>query len=202
MAERTLILKELKKINFKLNIIRGEVTLGTIDNAILALLLMIVSISVAMILLGISTSLASPAFLIVAFVSLMLLWVISQLILNFINSIFFEKRRFSNKIFVIAVTISFLVFLILLILLPYLLEQISPRMYPLSWGAYLSLLILVYGIPILLWIKITPKIKSFFLRRFAPIFLEKISWMDRNDRRKELSSLGITYKELKILAKQ
>lgn len=194
------ILNYLKKINYKLNLVREEVVLGTMDNTILALFLLILSLSISVVILGLSNQITSPIFLMAAFFGILLFWFISQAMVGFVDSIFFEERRFNNKINVITLTLAFLVFLILVVALPFFLIKLFPQLYPLEKPALGILIVIVYGTPILFWILIRPKIKKFFLRRFGGLFFEAIKKMKKDDQKKVLKEFEVSYKGLKTIA--
>lgn len=190
---------EFKEINYKLNLLREEVTLSSMDNVILALTILVISTAIAILFFGFSSELTSPVVIILMLMSLMVILVISQSFLGFVNSIFFEEGRFSNKINFLAILLSFILFLVLLLLIPYFLIKTFPEIYPLK-GFYFYLLVgVVYGIPIFFWFLIRSKIRKFYLRKFANLFYEKIHKLDKEQRQKSLDQLDITYKDLKKL---
>lgn len=192
--------KEFGKINYKLNLLREEINLSSMDNVILALTLLLISTLIATIFFGFSSKLASPIVLFIAFIACMFLLFIFQIFFVFVDSMFFEERRFSNKINFIGVLLSFLLFLVLLILIPYVLVKLLPEYYPYKGLSFYILIFLVYGIPVFFWFFIRPKIRNFYLRKCANLFYEIIQKMNKEQRAKSLKKLKISYKELKRLA--
>ncbi len=193
------IKSEFKRINYKLNLIREEVNLSSMDNVILTLTLLLISTLIAIILFGFSVEFGSPTIILSVFISCMFLLFIFQTFFAFISSIFFEGNRFSNKIYFISILLSFLLFLVLLILIPYFLGKLFPT-YSFNEGLSFYILIsIIYGLPLIFYFFIKSKIRNFYLRRYANLFYEIIQRMNKEQRNKILKKLKITYKELKVL---
>jgi hypothetical protein len=192
----------------KMNMLQQEVIVGTWDNVILALTLFIIGIGITLILTGFSKLFPlSPNWLLITLISLMTILFILQIFSLFLDSIFSKKNRFTNKSKFISFILSFFIFLILVVGLPYLLSLIlKPNIYTLSFktgsfGFYL-LAILIYGIPILFWIKTYQKIKEFFKRNCPTLILRGVLSLKGQDREKLLKHWNTTLLELRKIDRE
>lgn len=185
----------------RINEIQQEVTVSTWDNVLLALTLFILGAGITLIITGLSK--LTPIWFLIILISFMFLWFILQNFILLLDSIFFKERRFTNKSKFIAFILSFFIFLILLIGLPYLLAQIFPDSYNTYFrtGAigFIILALIVYVTPIIIGLKTYPKIKRFFKYNCPTLILKGIMSAKKEHREKLLKHWDTTLSELKEL---
>lgn len=188
----------------RMNEIQQEVTVSTGDNVLLALTLFIIGIGITLIITGLSK--LTPVWFLVVLISFMFIWFILQNFILLLDSIFFKEKRFTNKSKFISFVLSFFMFLVLLIGLPSLLAQIFQKSYNIYFrsgtiGFYILALV-VYTAPVIIGIKIYPKIKRFFKYNCPTLILKGILSTKREHREKLLKHWDTTISELKELDKK
>jgi len=186
----------------RLNEVMQEVTVGTWDNVILALILFVGAVCISILLTGFTNPSISPNFILWVLVAFMVILFFTQTVLVFLDSIFFKESRFTNKSKFIALLLSLVLFLILVIVLPFLLLKIIPYDSFNKWYISFPLIVVVYGIPIFAFFCFYSKTKRFFLRNCPNLILGGILKIKDRQRKEEvLKHWKITLPELKKLAK-
>lgn len=186
----------------KLNIIQQEIKIGTWDNFFLALLLSVVGILITLIITGVSIQ--SPAWLLIILVAVMFSFFLIELFSLFFDSVFSNKNRFTNKSKFISSSLSYIVFLILLIGLPYLLSLISTsaayeQYLGINKAGFWFLTALVYLPPFYLYLLMLPRIRRFFKKECPTLLLKVILSQEEEQRKKLLRSWDTTLAELRKL---
>jgi len=195
-------LKIPDKFYSKINEVEQEVIVGTWDNVLLALTIFALGIGITILVTGIVSPKISPSWLLVMLIAFLFVFFLLQAGLIFLDSIFFKERRFTNKSRFIALLISFCTLLILLFALPVILINILPYFEINKPEVYFPMLVLVYGIPILVYQITYPKIKRFFLKNCPNLILKKILVMSSENKKRLLKHWNTTLPELKKLAKE
>lgn len=192
--------KEFRKLNKRLNEIEQEVNIGSLDNVIIALMILIIGISVSVLTLGFSSYLNSPTYLVVMLVIIMFTLPLMHLMFGYLDSIIFKHSRFHNKINVITILLTIFIFLILVIGLPILLQYFFPNLNQGENIIKIPLGLIVFGIPIYFGFQGRLKIIKYFVKNYPNLILKKISKMNKEQGLRELKNLKVSYKELKNLA--
>lgn len=183
----------------KMKEVQQEVMVATWDNVLLALTLFAIGSLIAVILAGLTNF--SPNWIGIILLSITFLGFIFQPLILFLDSIFYKERRFTNKSKFIAFIFSIFIFFILFGIL-FLLSITFPEFYSnyISKGLYFYLsLIIIYGIPVVSWFIVYPKIKKFFLKNCPTLILRGILSSKRQDRAKLYKHWGTTSSKLKEL---
>ncbi len=185
--------KELKKINFKLSKISEENKLNSVDNTILALMIMAIGIIFTLISMISESKITWFSQVILAII---IIWSISgiQLFIEYLRSIFFEENKFSSKVFVISTALTILSFMILAIGIPLTLDHFKV---PSTKTFIIILQVTIIAVPFVLWNLIKSKVLAYFVKNFPIHFYNSIKKMNKEQRIKELKKIKITYSELK-----
>lgn len=185
----------------RLNEIEQEVSLGTFDNIIVAFLFLVVA-TIISILIYLFSDFSSLFKIVFAAALLMFMIFFTQLVLGYINSIFSKTGRFSNKIKVLSILLGMLLFLVLVICLPLIIQYFLPNLNQNSPGNFIVIASIVYLVPVILGLIIKEELTAFFVKNYPNLFFKKIRLMKKEDRDKVLKKLKITYLELKSLAEK
>lgn len=204
MAKAKEIIKEIEKFKTKLNLIEEYVNLGTLDNTILALMILIAGICLSVVISRFSSFPSSPYHLFITLMVVMFLIPFIYLLVGYLSSIFFKENRFTNKIYTITTLISIFICVVLLAFLPFLIVTLflflNINLDIQKQPVFTIILVIVYGVPIALWFYLKKKISIYFGKYYPNVLLKRFKEMDKMDkerREKALKKFGIdSYAEL------
>jgi len=196
--------KKVDKIFPKLNQIEQEVSLGTFDNAVLALMIFIVALSLAILSMGVPDSFKdSPALIITFFYIVLLAIPLISAIWSYAYSIFFKRGRFTTKINTITLLIAFLFFLFLNFVATIIILIIESNSFVLpNYSAFIVVGLIIVFVMIYSLRQIKPKIRIFFLEEYPRLILKRVIKMDAEEQKKTLKKLKKTLPELIELAEK
>lgn len=193
------ILSEIRKTNRRLNIIKEEVSLGTLDNTILALIVFFIAIGISMLSLTTTEIIQKIPIIIVPFFSiLMLILPLLAFIVMYVPSIIHPEGKFTSKIYALTF-LSFNFFSIILFFITSLfliVYETKNGTIPIPYFGE-GLAVVIFVISLIITILVRPKIKEYFTKYYPCMIFRRMNNIGKKDKEKTEKFFKIKYSELK-----